>query len=169
MGGARQTRAIVADQDADGVVVAALDDDVRDGLGDRVALGHGAQVPLALGADHVEQVGFLKRAAGAQDRAGDLLHVHREGAGQAARRGGRGGEADRQFLADGLFHLGGKLGEDGAVELVLGGVGGAAAEEVVREFAQELAPLLAGRLSGQIDEVLEAGCGHWRRSSMSIS
>src|SRR6201999_3786871 len=71
----------------------------------------------------------------------------------------------------GLFHVGGELGQHD-VELtqlrVVWGVG----EEEVGDLAKEHAPLLAGRLLGELDQVGKAGIRHrgtqtWGASSGS--
>ena len=154
---ARQLGAVVAQQDAQGPVVAALDDDFGHGLRDLDPARDGAHMVLALAADHADQIGVGQQGRAAQHRPGHLDLVFSEASDQAGRRIGRGGEPGGQLGADGRLHLVGQGFEHRAVEFSLGGAVLDLAQEVVGQFAQQQPALLAGGLVGESDEVGQAG------------
>ena len=71
-GRARQLGAVVAQQEAQGFVVATLDNDVGHGLGHGGTLGHGAQVVLAVDVDDAQQVILGQDAGDSQNHRGDV-------------------------------------------------------------------------------------------------
>ena len=86
VGLARQLGAVIAQQDLQGLVVGALDDQVGELLGEGLPPGDGAQVSLAVGPGDLDQVLVGQGRRTAQDRGGDIDGVGGQAANQGARR-----------------------------------------------------------------------------------
>ncbi len=103
-------------------------------------------------AHHLDQIVFGQDGGAAKDRLGDLKLIVGQTPDQAMGSVGGGGETGGQLGADGLLHLIGQFGQDRAVQGGLAGAVVGGAEEMVGQFAQQQAPLVAGFLAGQGDQ-----------------
>ena len=152
--------AIVAQQGAKGLVVAARNDHVRHRLWHLGARGHGAQVALAVLADHLQQVLIGQQGRGAQNGCGHRrFRIVGQGPDQAARREGGRAEPFGQLGAHRRLHVAGDFDEDAAVGVSLDLAGAGGAEEAAGELAQQGAPALAGGFPGERDQLGQSGVG----------
>lgn len=132
---ARQDRALVAEQNAQRLIIATRDDRVGNQAGNAAALGDRPQVILTLGAGHVQQVVVGQGAGVAQNGRGHGDRVGRQSARQAVRWGLRLAQALGQLHLDRFFHVAGQLAENLVEEVHLHAVVPFALEEQVRHAA----------------------------------
>ncbi|MNX92965.1 hypothetical protein D3C86_1251320 [compost metagenome] len=115
---------------------------------------------LAARADDLDQVGLGQHGRGAQDGLGHVLGlIIGQPADQLDGRIDGLGEFLGQFGANGDLHGVGQVAEHRTVEGRFGLAALGRAEEVVGQFAQQGAALLAGRLLSQGDQVGQARGG----------
>jgi hypothetical protein len=155
MGLTRQVGGVVAQQDVERLVIAALDNQVGDAGGDAWPARERAQVLFALGAGDLELVVQGQGARLGQQGLGDGDGVVGEITDQGRRGATSRGHTFRQFSANSLLHFPSQLTED-VVEQ--GHLGRAMAqvpivEEQVGDFTQQFAAPRAGRLGRQLHQI----------------
>ena len=108
----REPRAGILDHGLDDVAVAARHQHVGDRFAQRLALGDGGEVLLALAVGVGEQIGFVEAFGSEQHRPRHVdVVVEGEHADHAGRRGRHVGEPDRELGARLRLDGGGELGD----------------------------------------------------------
>ncbi len=157
------------------VAVAARDQDVGDGFAQRLALGNGGEMLLALAVGVGDQVGFAQTFGVLEHRPRHLdVVVERQHPHDAVRRGRHVGEPDRK--------LGARLGLDRSRELgdhfveqvdLLDGIAAGAGQEQVGDARQHLVALGIVAVAQRTLELVDQGrLGHHgllARSSLGTS
>ena len=153
-----QAGSVVAQQGAQGFVVATFDDDLRQDLGHRGAGRDSAQMFLPVFADNTQQVFIGQDRRGGQDGRGDGGIVIGEVVNQGVGGVGCPGEPGGQFGANRGLHICRKAGQNRAIEGVLGGGACRSPEKMLGQFAQQGAALLARPLLGHGDQLRQTRC-----------